>query len=84
MSRTHLDLLAAIHDDSAVRDFGDHTHIMGNEEDGHSLFFLQCLDQLQNLRLNGDVQCRCRLVSDQQFGIAGQRNGDNDALAHAT
>ena len=43
----------------------------------------QILDELQHLRLNGDIQRRGRLVGDQQFGVAGQRHGNHDALAHA-
>ncbi|MNI08007.1 hypothetical protein D3C73_610300 [compost metagenome] len=81
--RAGLDLLAAIHDDGAVGNFRDHAHVMGDEEDRHALLFLQRLDQLKNLRLDGDVERGCRLVRDQQLGITGKRDGDDDALAHA-
>ncbi len=34
----------------------------------------------QDLRLDGGVERRGRLVGDQQVGLAGQRHGDHDAL----
>ena len=37
----------------------------------------------QDLRLDGDVERRGRLVGDQQLGVAGQRHRDHHALAHA-
>ena len=55
---------------------------MGDEQDRHPLVLLQRLDQLQDLRLDGHVQRRRRLVRDQQPRVAGQRHGDHHALAH--
>ena len=40
-------------------------------------------DQIENLRLDGDVERRRRLVCDQQARITGERHGDHHALAHA-
>ena len=42
-----------------------------------------CAQQVENLRLDGDVERRRRLVGDQQVGLAGQRHGDHHALLHA-
>ena len=39
--------------------------------------------QVEDLRLHGHVQRRGRLVGDQHGRIAGQRDGDHHALAHA-
>ena len=44
---------------------------------------LQLAEQVEDLRLDGDVERRGRLVGDQELGIAGERHGDHDALAHA-
>ena len=41
------------------------------------------LDEVEDLRLDGDVERRGRLVGDQHLGIAGERHGDHGALAHA-
>ena len=42
----------------------------------------QSLDQLEDLGLDRDVQCRRRLVCEDQLRIAGQRDRDHHALAH--
>ena len=39
--------------------------------------------QLEDLRLDGDVERGGRLVGDQQVGIVGERHGDHHALALA-
>jgi len=44
---------------------------------------LQLFDQPQHLRLCGYIKGGCRLVRDQQVGLAHHRHGDHRALAHA-
>ena len=44
---------------------------------------LQRAHQVEDLRLDGDVERRGRLVGDQQPRLAGQRHRDHRALAHA-
>ena len=44
---------------------------------------LQVRQQVQDLRLDGDVERRRRLVGDQQLRLAGERHRDHHALAHA-
>ena len=44
---------------------------------------LQIEDDVENLRLDGDVERGGRLVGDQHLRIAGERHGDHGALAHA-
>mgnify|MGYP003694400329 CR=1 FL=1 len=39
--------------------------------------------QVEDLRLDRDVERRGRLVGDQELGPAGERHGDHHALAHA-
>ena len=55
---------------------------MGDHDDGHAQLVAQVVHQLQDLRLDRHVQRGGRLVGDQQLRLAGQRNGDHDALAH--
>ena len=43
----------------------------------------QAVDELQHLRLDGDIECRGRLVGDQQLRVVGKRRGNHDALALA-
>ena len=40
----------------------------------------RALQQLQDLRLDGDVERGGRLVGDQQVGLVGERHGDHHAL----
>ncbi len=61
-------------------DLGDDAEIMGDEQNARALAFLQFGDQLQDLGLRRDVECRGGLVGDQQDGIEHQRHGDHDAL----
>ncbi len=44
---------------------------------------LQLLQQLQDLRLDGDVERGGGLVGDQQVGLVGERHGDHHPLALA-
>ena len=44
---------------------------------------LELQHQVEDLRLDGDVERGGRLVGDQHLRIAGQRHGDHHALAHA-
>ena len=53
---------------------------MGDEDVGKLILFLQLIQKLQNLGLNGHVQGRNRLVADNQLGIDGQGPGDADSL----
>ncbi len=76
------DRFPLVHDDRTVGDLGDDAHVVGDEEDAHSLFFLQQLDQFKDLCLDRHVQRRGRLVGDQQPRTAGERHGNHDALAH--
>ena len=56
---------------------------MGDPDDGHAQLVAQLTHQLQNLRLNGDIECRRGLIGNQHLGVASQRNSNHDALAHA-
>ena len=47
------------------------------------LLALQLAQQVEDLRLNGHVERRGRLVGDQQLRLRRERHGDHHALAHA-
>ena len=78
-----LDDLAVGHHADAIGHVADDAEVVGDEQHGHVQLRLQILEQLQNLRLDGDVQRRGRLVGDQQLRLVGQRHGDHHALALA-
>ena len=53
---------------------------MGNKQIRDPQFALQIHQQINNLRADGDVQRRYRLVGDDHFRIQRQRPGNADAL----
>lgn len=78
-----LDDPASIHHHDTVGDLGDDTQIMGDEQDAHAALALQFLQQVENLRLDGDIKGSGRLVGNQHARVTGQGHGDGHALAHA-
>src|SRR5205809_4388138 len=79
----HLRDRAEIHDGNAVRHVLDDRQIVADEEQREAELPLQILQQVDDLRLDGDVERRDRLVADDQFGFRGKRPGDADTLALA-
>ena len=77
------DFFPPVHDDHPVRDLGNDAHVVCDENDRHAHFLLQQPHQLEDLRLNGDVERRRGLVGDEQLRLARQRHGDHHALAHS-
>ena len=67
-----LDDLPGIHHDDALRHLGDDAHRVRDQHDRHAEALLQLAEQVEDLRLDGDVERGGRLVGDQQLGIAGQ------------
>src|SRR5882724_9068795 len=80
---TVFDDLTSIHDCHFVAHLGDNTQIVGDENQGHTGFSLELFQQVQVLRLDGDIQVGGGLVGDDQFGAARQGNSSHDALPHA-
>ncbi len=79
--RAGFDHLARLHHRHAVRDLGDDAEIMGDEQHRHAGAALDIADQLEDLRLDGDVERGCRLVGDQHLGLERQRHRDDHTLA---
>ena len=75
----HLDDLAEIHDRDTVRHVLDNREIMTDEEQRQAKF--PHLKQIDDLRLDGDVERRDRLVADDQVRLRRERPCDADALA---
>ena len=67
--RRLLDLAAGIHHHDALGDFGDHAEIVGDQHDRRADAALEVQHQLEDLRLDRDVERRGRLVGDQSFGL---------------
>jgi ABC-type lipoprotein export system ATPase subunit len=74
---------AGIHDGELVRLLRYHAEVVRDEEERHAMALAELAQQLEDLRLDGDVEGRRRLVRDEDARLAGDRDGDHDALAHA-
>ena len=74
---------AAVHDLHAVAQAGDNAQVVADKHDAHALLVAQAAQQVENLRLNGDVEGGGGLVGDEQARLAAQGHGDEHALAHA-
>ena len=77
-----LDHLPGVHHHDLVGQLGDHAEVVGDEDDRGAELRAQGAHQLEDLRLDGDVERGGRLVGDQQLRIAGERHGDHHPLAH--
>jgi hypothetical protein len=75
--------LARVHHHDPVGPARDHAHVMGDQNDRHPQPLAQAVQQVENLSLNRHVQRGRGLVRDQQLRVAGQRHGDDNALAQA-
>ena len=82
--RALLDDLAQVHHRHPVGRVVDDRQVVGDEQVGEPVLLLEVLEQVDDLRLDGHVQGRHRLVEHQQLGLHGQRPGDADALSLTT
>ena len=78
-----LDDAAEIHDGNVVADVLHHREIVRDEQVGELPLALQVLQEVDDLRLDRDVERRHRLVADDQPGTQRQGAGDADTLALA-
>ena len=81
--RRLFDDFARIHHGHPIGGLRDHAEIVGDEEHRQVIGRAHLPEEVENLRLNRDVERRRRLVCDHQRGPAGQGEGDQHALPHA-
>ena len=74
--------VSGVHHRHLVGHFGNDAQVVGDDDNGHMELFLQVLQKLQDLGLDGHIQGRSGLVGNQQLRISGQGHGDHDPLAH--
>ena len=79
-----LDHLAGVHHRDGVGHLGHEGEVVGDEHHREAEFVAQLVEQFDDLLLNGDVEGGGGLVCDDELGVAGQRHGDEDALALAS
>jgi hypothetical protein len=82
-----LDDLAGVHQRHAMRHARDDGQVVRDQQQPQALRLLQFLEQIEHLRLDGDVERGGGLVGDQEVGLGRQRHRDHHALllaaAHA-
>ena len=78
---SQLNHLAKVHNSNTVGNMSDDQKIMCDEQIGQSQFLLQFIKHVDNLRLDGNIQRRYRLVADDEFGIDSQRSCNTDTLS---
>ena len=80
---TDLDELAQVHDGDRVGEVPDDGEVVRDDDVGEPVRRLQRLHQVEDLRLDRDVERRDRLVGDDQLRIERERAGEADPLALA-
>ncbi len=75
--------VAQVHHQHPIRDVLHHGEVVGDEDEGEPHLLLQGFQQVHHLSLDGDIQRRDRLVTDDHLGLEDERPGDADALALA-
>jgi hypothetical protein len=78
-----LDHAPRVHHAHDVGVLRHHAEVVRDEHDAHVARRLQLAQQFQDLRLDGDVKRRGRLVGEQHPRAARERHRDHHALAHA-
>ena len=69
-----------LHHADPVGDLAHDGQVVGDEQHRHAGIAFQIGQQIEDLRLNGHVQCGRRLIRDQQVRPVGQRHRDHHPL----
>jgi len=82
--RSQFHEIAGIHHRDAVGDLGNDREVMRNKEHGQAKLGSQFGEELENLRLHGDIESGGGFIGNQQHGTIHYCHRDHDALAHAS
>src|SRR5262252_4333214 len=74
---------AQVHHTDAIRDVMHDGQVVRDEEVREAEIALQVLHQVEHLRLHRDVECRGRLIANEELRVRGERARNADALALA-
>ena len=78
-----LDHRSKVHNTDAVGNVLHNAQVVRDEHIGQVLALLQIKQQVDDLRLNGNVECRNSLITDHKLRIRRERTGNTDTLALA-
>jgi hypothetical protein len=79
--RTLFDDASGVHDCNAIGELRDHAEIVGDEDHRGAAVAAALKQQLENLRLHGNVERGRRFVSDDEPGAQRERHRDHYALS---
>ena len=72
---------AAAHDVHEFRRLRNDAEIVRDQQQSHTEIPLEAPEEIQDLGLDRDVECRGGFVGDQKVGTRGDRARDQDSLA---
>src|SRR3984893_17671062 len=78
--RGGLDILPRIHDRDPVADLISRAQVVGGEEDSDAAFFREPLEQLENLRLDRDVERGRGFIGNDELRLRQQRERNHEPL----
>src|SRR3954463_223015 len=79
-----LHCLAQIHHHHALADVLNHREVVRDEEISNATLLLQIHEQVDDLRLHGNIQRAHRFIADDQLGLDRQSAGDPNPLTLAS
>ncbi len=79
----HFHFVPEVHHQNTIADVFDNGQVMGDEDQRQAHGLLQRLEQVDDLRLNRDIERRHRLIADDELGLQNQGPGNAYALALA-
>ena len=74
---------SSIHYDDRVTYLGNHTEVVGNQDDCEPQCFLNLTQQFEHLCLDHNIQRSGRLVCEKQVRRTGEGHGNHGPLPHA-
>ncbi|OPZ42181.1 MAG: hypothetical protein BWY94_02198 [Actinobacteria bacterium ADurb.BinA094] len=83
LRRPLLDDAPGVHDEDPAAHPGDHSEIVGDDDDRRAVLVRELLHEAQDLRLDGHVEGGGGLIGEKQLGVAREGHGDHHPLAHA-
>lgn len=71
---------AGFEKDQTVHPRADHVDVVGNQQDGQAQFFMEVLDQFDDVMLGSDIQSSRRFIQQEHLRLLSQRSGNEHAL----
>src|SRR5579875_328433 len=81
--RRNFDDLPQIHDRDTIADMLDDAEIVRDEQQAQAQLLLEAAQQVEDLRLDGHVECRRGFVGDDDARPESKSRSDADALSLA-